>query len=56
VLAPGGRLILDTDAAAPSSLLSALERAGLSLEVVRGRARTVAHKPQTIAGAQRRAG
>jgi dolichol-phosphate mannosyltransferase len=55
VLAPGGRLILDTDAPAPASLRSALERAGLTLEVVRGRALMVAHKPEAIAGAQRRA-
>jgi dolichol-phosphate mannosyltransferase len=53
VLAPGGRLILDTDGRAPASLRSALERAGLTLEVVRGQILAVARKPEAPAGTQR---
>lgn len=53
VLAPGGRLILDTDTGAPASLRPALERTGLTLEVRRGQILAVARKPEAPAGAQR---
>jgi dolichol-phosphate mannosyltransferase len=53
VLAPGGRLILDTDAGARASLRSALERTGLTLEVVRGHILAVARKAEAPAGTPR---